>query len=529
MEGKSFALNLMEEKQAAVHKEDSNTMLWHRRLGHIHHTTLLFMKKNNLGEGLPELEEELPTCAACQHGKQTRLHFPQNKAWRATQKLQLVHTDVGGPQKTPSLNGSKFYIAFIDDHVKRDKLDKKVEPGIFVGYSSVSKAYRMYLPQNNIVIVSMDVQFFESDRWSWENDKKLEFQEENADIDDMLEFQEENDDIDDELVRGTRSLSDIYQRKVRDEILVVSLYVDDLLMTRSTMEQIDTFKKEMKDVYEMTDLGKMTFFLGMEVKQKHNETFICQHKYAKEILKKFNMEECKPAATPMNQKEKFCKEDGAAKVDERLYRTLIGCLMYLTATRPDIMNVQEVIAQSTSGAEYVAAAAAVNQALWIRKLMVDLHMEQKESTQILVDSQAAISIANNPVFHGKTKHFKLKLYFLRDVQKEGEIQLIYCKTENQNADILTKALPKARIGGVAREHALSQGENSSVGGSGGGEVSIRIIGAAEQEHLRSGLAMGQGEQWGNWEGGCVIVAAFIGIRREVAKWEFIWGGGEWRG
>ena len=105
---------------------------------------------------------------------------------------------------------------------------------------------------------------------------------------------------------------------------------------------------------------------------------------------------------------------------------------------------QEVIAQSTSEAEYVAAAAAVNQALWIRKLMVDLHMEQKESTQILVDSQAAISIANNPVFHGKTKHFKLKLYFLRDVQKEGEIQLIYCKTENQNADILTKPLPKAR-------------------------------------------------------------------------------------
>jgi len=50
----------------------------------------------------------------------------------------------------------------------------------------------------------------------------------------------------------------------------------------------------------------------------------------------------------------------------------------------------------------------------------------------------------NPVFYGKTKHFKLKLYFLREVQREGEIQLIYCKTENQNADILTKPLPKAK-------------------------------------------------------------------------------------
>ena len=81
-------------------------MLWHRRLGHFHHTALPFMKKNDLGEGLPELEVKPPTCVACQYGKQTRLPFPQNKAWRATQKLQLVHTDVGGPQRTPSLNGS---------------------------------------------------------------------------------------------------------------------------------------------------------------------------------------------------------------------------------------------------------------------------------------------------------------------------------------------------------------------------------------------------------------------------------------
>ena len=118
MKGKSFALDLMKEEQAAVHKEDGDTVLWHKRLGHFHHATLLFMKKNNLVNGLPKLEEELPTCAACQYGKQTRLPFQQNKAWRATQRLQLIHTDVGGPQKTPSLNGSKYYIAFIDDHTR---------------------------------------------------------------------------------------------------------------------------------------------------------------------------------------------------------------------------------------------------------------------------------------------------------------------------------------------------------------------------------------------------------------------------
>ncbi|KAK2371233.1 secreted RxLR effector protein [Trifolium repens] len=76
---------------------------------------------------------------------------------------------------------------------------------------------------------------------------------------------------------------------------------------------------------------------------------------------------------------------------------------------------QEVIAQSTAEAEYIAAAA-VNQAIWIRKLMTDLHMNQTESTKIFVDNQAAISIANDPVFHGRTKHFKIKFFYLREVE-----------------------------------------------------------------------------------------------------------------
>ena len=96
-------------------------------------------------------------------------------------------------------------------HVKRDKLDKKAEARIFIGYSSITKAYRIYLPENNKVIVSRDVKFFESESWSWENDKKLEFKED-LEFQKDLEFQEENDNIDDEPVRGTKSLLNTYQR-----------------------------------------------------------------------------------------------------------------------------------------------------------------------------------------------------------------------------------------------------------------------------------------------------------------------------
>ena len=77
--------------------------------------------------------------------------------------------------------------------------------------------------------------------------------------------------------------------------------------------------------------------------------------------------------------------------------------------------------------------------------MIDLHMKQEENIQIFVDNQVAISIANDPVFHDKTKYFKIKLFLLREVQKEGEVKLLYCKTENQSANILTKALPKAKF------------------------------------------------------------------------------------
>ena len=91
---------------------------------------------------------------------------------------------------------------------------------------------------------------------------------------------------------------------------------------------------------------------------------------------------------------------------------------------------EDVVAPSNVEAEFTAGTAAVNQALWLQKLLRDLHMEEKEATEISVDNQAAIAISHNPVFHEKTKHFNIKLYFLREVQKHGEVKLIYCKSEN---------------------------------------------------------------------------------------------------
>ena len=137
----------------------------------------------------------------------------------------------------------------------------------------------------------------------------------------------------------------LYIKRQNNDVLIVSLYVDDLLLTGNNALLVEDFKQEMMKGFEMTDLGLMTFFLGMEIKKAEREVFICQKKYAKEILKKFKLEECKAASTPMNQKEKLCKENGADKVDEGYFRSLIGCLMYLTATRPDILNVVSILSR----------------------------------------------------------------------------------------------------------------------------------------------------------------------------------------
>ena len=115
MRAKSFALNLIEEEHIVFAINRSNEELWHKKLGHFHYVVLMYMQKHNLVRGVPRLENRLTNYAACQYGKQARKPFPQS-VWRATHKLQRVYTDVEGPQRTTSLNGSRYYIIFIDDY-----------------------------------------------------------------------------------------------------------------------------------------------------------------------------------------------------------------------------------------------------------------------------------------------------------------------------------------------------------------------------------------------------------------------------
>ena len=867
MKNRSFSLEWLEPSVYAVNADMLN--LWHQRLGHVSFQTLDKMQKAGLVESLPSFHVNNSICEVCQLGKQARSPFPSESTWRAKEKLQLLHADLGGPMRTQSVGGSRYYLLIIDDfsrfswiyflkekseaaenfmrfkiwvenqteckikairtdngtefvskkfkeilstagiqhqltvpyspqqnsvverknrtviemtrcllfekqipkklwaeaantavylmnrlptkavlkktpyeawfgskpgvsHLKvfgsvcyywipepkREKLDEKAEIGVLVGYSSESKGYRVFNPLLEKVVISRDVRVDESSLWNWDRNAVETFASSSQTMQQQTGAEEhEDENIDDLPVRGTRSLSDVYQRCIvavlepenyqnaaksqvwidamkeelrmieknetwelterpnskhvigvrwiyktklnsdgsvnkykarlvvkgyaqysgvdytetfspvarfdtirlifalaaqntwkihqldvksaflnghleeeifieqpegfvvqgsedkvyklkkalyglkqaprawyarinsylldlgfhrspveptlyvnieNDERLIVSVYVDDLLITGSKDALVNKFKNQMRAEFEMSDLGEMHFFLGMEITQSDAGIFICQQKYAKEILKKFQLENARPCNTPLSPGEKLMKEDKADKVNVTVFQSIIGCLLYLTATRPDIMYAasllsrfmhspseihfkaakrvlryikgtldyglffgksekfeligftdsdwagssddmrstsgyvftcgsaifswkskkQETVAQSSAEAEYIAAAAAVNQALWLKRLMTDFDQgvcNQENAVKLMVDSKSAIAIAKNPVCHSRTKHFKIKFHFVREMVQDGEVSLKYCSTDIQLADIMTKALSKSRF------------------------------------------------------------------------------------
>jgi len=128
----------------------------------------------------------------------------------------------------------------------------------------------------------------------------------------------------------------LYVKREGIETMMVSVYVDDLLITGSCDRLVEAFKLDMSAKFEMSDLGLMNYFLGMEVHQEKGKILVNQKKYSSELLVKFSMEGCSSVDTPSSPGIKLTKEDGQPKVDAQVYRSLIGSLLYLCATRPDI-------------------------------------------------------------------------------------------------------------------------------------------------------------------------------------------------
>ncbi|GJU47533.1 putative ribonuclease H-like domain-containing protein [Tanacetum coccineum] len=324
-------------------------------------------------------------------------------------------------------------------------------------------------------------------------------------------------------VRGTIDKTLFIKKDSRD-ISFVQVYVDDIIFGSTNKAWCEDFEVLMKGEFEMSVMGEMSFFLGLQVQQLPDGIFISQDKYVKDMLTKFDMESVRTATTPYEAAKTKLKDETDPPVNVHLYRSMIGSLMYLTASRPDIMfavsacsrhqvtpltshlnavkkifkylkgqpklglwypkdspfqleaysdsdyagshgdrksttggcqflgrrliswqcKKQTIVATSSTEAEYVAAASCCAQVLWIQNQLLDYGFNFM-NTKIFIDNQSTICIVKNPVFHQRTKHIEIRHHFIRDANEKNLIQVLKIHTDDNVADLLTKAFDGPRF------------------------------------------------------------------------------------
>ncbi|KAD4178523.1 hypothetical protein E3N88_27114 [Mikania micrantha] len=294
--------------------------------------------------------------------------------------------------------------------------------------------------------------------------------------------------------RGTIDKT-FFFKKSNQHIMLVQIYVDDIIFGSTNESLCKDFESLMKSKFEMSSMGELTFFLGLQVKQTPTGIFINQSKYVKNILERFKFTYRKALGLSPDLEE----ED----VDQHQYRAMIGSLMYLTASRPDIMfatclcarfqanpKVSHMLAvkrifrylkgapglvlwyprnedfqfmaytdsdyggcniskKSTSGGCQFLGSRIVS---WQCKKLSCVSTSTAEAEYIVassccaqIDNSSAISITNNPVKHSKTKHIDIRYHFIRDYAEKKLIHLVKVDTEHNLADLFTKAFDEGRF------------------------------------------------------------------------------------
>lgn len=137
----------------------------------------------------------------------------------------------------------------------------------------------------------------------------------------------------------------VYTRREAGELLVISVYVDDLLVTGTNVAFIERFKERMSNIFEMSNLGKLNYYLGIEVDQGQGYIELKQSGYAKKILERAGMLQYNSTKYPMDPKDQISKEEHGTPVDSTQFKSMVGGLRYLVHTRPDIAYAVGVVSR----------------------------------------------------------------------------------------------------------------------------------------------------------------------------------------
>ncbi|GJT08882.1 retrovirus-related pol polyprotein from transposon TNT 1-94 [Tanacetum coccineum] len=279
----------------------------------------------------------------------------------------------------------------------------------------------------------------------------------------------------------------LFTRKAGHDLLLVQIYVDDIIFASTNTALCNEFANLMTTKFNMSMMGQMSLFLGLQISQSPRGIFLNQSKYAYEIIKNYGLLTSDSVDTTMVEKNKLDKDLQGTPVDATLYRDMIGSLMYLTSSRHDLIYVvclcaryearptekhlhavkqifrylkgtinmgdklvswsskkQKSTAISSTEAEYFALSGCCAQILWMRSQLTDYGF-QFNKIPLYCDNKSVIALCCNNVQHSRAKHIDVRYHFIKEQVENDIVELYFVRTEYQLADIFTKPLPRERF------------------------------------------------------------------------------------
>ncbi|GJR32983.1 retrovirus-related pol polyprotein from transposon TNT 1-94 [Tanacetum coccineum] len=260
----------------------------------------------------------------------------------------------------------------------------------------------------------------------------------------------------------------LFVRREGKDILLVQIYVDDIIFASTKPDLYETFSKIMCSKFQISMMGKLSFFLGLQISQSPRGIFLNRSKYALESIKKYGMETCEPADTPKVEKSKLDEDPQGKAVDPTRYRGMIGTLMYLTSSRPDLVFAcvpgsinmglwylkDSCIALTTfANADHAGCQDTRKSTSGSMQLLGDRLMRSQLTDYVLVfnkmplycDNKSAIALCCNNVQHSRSNHLDIRHYFIKEQVENGVVALYFVKTEYQLVDIFTKPFARERL------------------------------------------------------------------------------------
>uniref|UniRef100_A0A2N9G3S6 Reverse transcriptase Ty1/copia-type domain-containing protein n=1 Tax=Fagus sylvatica TaxID=28930 RepID=A0A2N9G3S6_FAGSY len=256
----------------------------------------------------------------------------------------------------------------------------------------------------------------------------------------------------------------LFIRRSDKGMILLLLYVDDMIITGDDHSSISDFKQFLHQHFEMKDLGHLSYFIGLEVSSNSTSYYLSQAKYAFDLLSHAGLTDTKVVSTPLEMNARLTPLDGTPLSDATLYRQLVGSLVYLTITHPDIAHAVHLVSQFLTIPHSTHYATVIHILCYIKGTMFHgLHFSA-HSTLDLCAYFDADWIAHNDVFHERTKHIEIDCHLVRYHLSAGILRLLPVSSSDQIADIFTKTFPPGRFRDLVSKLKMASVTNFQCGG-----------------------------------------------------------------